>query len=131
MQERFEDIEALRVRNSFSVGQLRGGNRTPPAIEGFSASVAIYIFRFHSCGSHLMPHPFERRCWRACGFVTFHAVGAAGLRFELDFSNVENRRDTPLRPPTFSAFRTAKQDVSRAAAAEEGEFLLRSFGSAV
>jgi hypothetical protein len=40
LQERFEDIDALRVRNSFFFGQLRGGNRTPPAIKGFSASVA-------------------------------------------------------------------------------------------
>ena len=37
-----------------------------------------------------------------------------GLRFEPDFSNVESRhRDTPVRPPTFSAFRTAKQQFSR------------------
>jgi len=40
--------------------------------------------------------------------------GSWGLRFEPDFSNVESRhRDTPVRPPTFSAFRTAKQQVSR------------------
>jgi len=41
------------------------------------------------------------------------AAGAWGLRFEPDFSNVESRRDTPVRPPTFSAFRTAKQQFSR------------------
>ena len=39
--------------------------------------------------------------------------GSWGLSFEPDFSNVESRRDTPVRPPTFSAFRTAKQQVSR------------------
>ena len=49
----------------------------------------------------------RRRNWR-------HKLrwgGSWGLRFEPDFSNVESRRDTPLRPPTFSAFRTAKQQV--------------------
>ena len=39
--------------------------------------------------------------------------GPGGLRFEPDFSNVESRRDTPVRPPTFSAFRTAKQQFFR------------------
>ena len=51
----------------------------------------------------------RRRNWR-------HKLrwgGSWGLRFEPDFSNVESRRDTPLRPPTFSAFRTAKQQVFR------------------
>jgi hypothetical protein len=47
-------------------------------------------------------------CTSAEGTAT--QEGGLGLRFEPDFSNVENKgRDTPLRPPTSSAVRTAKR----------------------
>jgi hypothetical protein len=92
--------------NSSRRGREGGGGAALARITNGVAAAAVALVRERDVawGGR------RRRNWR-------HKLrwgGSLGLRFEPDFSNVESRhRDTPVRPPTFSAFRTAKQQFFR------------------